>query len=101
MSKKSTMEMLWPEIKDPAREIAAANADQALSHPIAQTIDLISAYRKQAAIMRSLGDSAKGQLFDTAASVLEQTLAQSIGATPPPGGVTPRPEVSPPGMMET
>lgn len=77
-SSRTTMNLLWNEIKDPDREMAAARADQALQHPIAISINLISAWKQHANTLREAGDGDTSQLFEKAAAMLEQQLGPML-----------------------
>ena len=85
-SQKTTMDMLWPEIKDTNREIAQGRADQAMNHPVAITVSNISAWRYQAQKLLEIGDVYGGQLFNRAADAAEATLtAMATGGMPTNG----------------
>lgn len=90
LSTSTTMDKLFPEIKDPLREQARARRDDALNHPIAITIDLIAAYKEQARIFRDAGDPDTAALYEKAAVALEAQL----GAAPEGGRALAR-EITP------
>jgi len=90
-SQRTTMDMLWPEVKDVDREIAQGRADMAMNHPVAITINNISAWRYQAQRLLELGDVYGAQLYNTAADALESQLGMMAGAggMPPTNGSRP------------
>ena len=77
-STRTVMELMWNEIKDPELEMASTRADMALQHPVAISINLISAWRQQAAILREVGDIDTANLFDRAATMIESQLGPIV-----------------------
>ena len=75
LSTATTMEKLFPEIKDSLREIAKARRDDALSHPKALTIDNITAFLEEARILREANDIKTAELYEMAAKSMEAELA--------------------------
>jgi hypothetical protein len=80
LSTTTTMNMLWPEIKNPIQEQARARKDTAEQHPIAAAISLISFFKKEAARMeKAAPGSEDAELYRKAAAAVEASI-------------TPRPE---------
>lgn len=75
LSTATTMEKLFPEIKDSLREMAKARRDDALGHPKALTIDNITAFLEEARRLREAGDAKGAQLYEKAAKSMEAELA--------------------------
>jgi len=82
LSTATTMEKMFPEIKDSLREQARARKDDAMSHPKAIVIDTILAWREQARLLREppTRDVDSAELYEKAAKALEAELE----AAPPP-----------------
>jgi len=107
LSTSTTMDKLFPEIKDSLREQARARRDDALNHPIAITISLISAYKEEARLLRDAGDPDTAALYEKAAGALEAQLTPAAPEAAPPGAreiatpreAMPREEVTPPPPM--
>jgi len=103
LSDEYIMEHNFPEIKNPAEELARVNAGKARKHPIYIQISLIEALRQEATLLRNIKDTDGATLYEKSADKLEQVLlAEPQQETPSPGappGATPpgvRPEVRPP-----
>ena len=103
LSKGTTLGLLFPEVKDPMREQAAANADTAMESPIAQAISLVGAFRDEAARLKEGGHGDLAEMFEGSATSIQQKLAQQGGeggampeapalapAAAPPGEIPPR-----------
>jgi hypothetical protein len=69
-----TMDLLFPEISNPMKEQAMARNDTAMANPMAVTINMIAGYRQNALYLRSAGDTVQADLFDKAATMLEEQL---------------------------
>lgn len=100
LSDEKIMEELFPEIKNPAEEMAKIQAGKARKHPIHAAISLISSFREEAGLLRKVKDVDAAELYEKAADMVEATLSPEE-ATPPAkaGGIRPpsaRPEVVPP-----
>lgn len=86
LSETTVMDMQFPEIKNIMKEQARRRKDEALRHPINAQIDLIKAFRAEAANLRKLKDDEGAKLYEKAAAVAEAML------TPP----QPEAEAAPP-----
>jgi hypothetical protein len=75
LSKSTTMDLLFPEIKNPIKEDALARKDAALSSEMAIKINLIAAFRSNAIELRELKDTVQADLYDKAADLMEQELS--------------------------
>jgi hypothetical protein len=93
LSQAIIMDMLFPEITDPQREMARVRAEQSQQHPIAISINLVRAYNEQSQILQDAGDSDGANLFAAAAVAVGQQLQQQIQAggaqQPPNNGASP------------
>jgi len=67
-------DMLFPEVKDPTREQALNNVDDAMSNEVAQIIAQVLAYREQAKISKEAGDISTSNLFSKAADALQAQI---------------------------
>ena len=103
-SPETTMELMFPEIKDPQREIARSRSSKIINSEIDIAISQIEAYWVQAELLRNVGNPRAAALRDAVASRLEQQLAGEMlqQATPNPqlpppqrNGTQPRQEVLP------
>ena len=98
ISTGTTMDMLFPEIKNPQREIAKTKMDDALRHPVAVAVDLVRALRIEANTLRALKDHDGAALYDKAAAKVESMIEQEEEQAPPGGRgggpITGRPEVT-------
>jgi hypothetical protein len=92
----TTVDMLFPEIRDPIAEQAKANRDEAMTNPIAQALAMITAYREEARLAKDAGDTKTSALFTKAADALEAQLSggQQAPTKPPTTPPVPR-EVAP------
>ncbi len=102
LSHATVSSTLFPEIRDPLQEQAQVRKDDAMKNPISVIINLITAYRKQAATLRKSRDtSGMADLYDKAATALEGQLTpegqQQTGGAPPKAK-QPRPEAAGPTM---
>ena len=88
LSPETIIELAWPEIANPQREIAAWRASRALNSPEARQIDLITGLELQARIDRANSNPQSATLFESMAAAMRQRL------TGPPQGES-RPEPSP------
>lgn len=88
ISQSIIMDLLFPEITDPQREMARVRSELSQQHPIALQINLVRAYNEQAEILRSAGDTDGSNLFRAAATAISQQLQQQIsaGGQPPQNG---------------
>ena len=100
LSDEKIMEELFPEIKNPAEEIAKVRAGKARRHPIYASIALAESFRAEAELLRKAKDDRAAGLYEKAADLVEASLTIAPkGETPATGGVRPpsaRPEVIPP-----
>lgn len=100
LSDEKVMEELFPEIKNPAEEIARIRAGKARQHPIHIQISLIESFRQEAGLLRKAGDVDGAVLYEKAADLVEATLTQAGEEVPTEAGapreVRPRPEVMAP-----
>lgn len=74
ISTQKTMDMMFPEIDDPLKEMAKVNRDDALQHPIAQIISLIRSYEEEVKVLTEIGDSESAELYQSAIEGLRQYL---------------------------
>ena len=98
MSEEFIMEHLFPEIKNPAEEMARVRAGRARRRPEFEGITLKEALSKQAELLRDVGDIEAANMYEkVAANVEQQLLGPQQPALPPGGGEPPgpRPEVIP------
>ncbi len=101
LSDEKIMEDLFPEIKNPAEEIAKIQANKARKHPIHAAITLIESFREEARLLRNVGNTEAAELYEKAADAVEASIAPGEAALPAgsESGVRPppvRPEVAPP-----
>jgi len=102
LSDEKIMEELFPEIKNPAEEIAKVQAGKARKHPIHAAITLIESFREEARLLRDVGDVDAATLYEKAADLVEASMTPEEapeaerGVRPPPA----RPEVTPPPAPE-
>lgn len=98
-SPETTMDLLFPEVTDPIKELNKASARRSLRHPVALSLELIRGLEMQADLLLKIGDVKGAKLYQrAAANVRSQTLGAPTGEPAPeaaPPGV--RPEVVPPG----
>jgi len=76
ISSVQIMDRLFPEIEDPQREMAKINAEMALAHPMAQTVNLINSLYQQAKVLTAAGMSEESGRYAAAAKALETQLGQ-------------------------
>lgn len=113
LGKATVIDLLYPEVTDPYKEISAALGDDAQAHPLALQIALIRGWEAEAALLTKLKDVEGAKLFTMAADILRKQMSAAggeqqpqPGAAPSPQGmVTPpavraRPEAVPPGSPE-
>jgi hypothetical protein len=101
LSDEKVMEECFPEIKNPAEEIAKVMAGKARRNPINSQIALVDYLKQQAELLRKYKNPDAARLYEKAAANVESTLSLEESGTGATGerGVrppTPRPEVSPP-----
>ena len=98
LSYSTVMAELFPNIKNPAKELAQARADIDQLHPINVNIAMIEVYRAQAAILRKSNNVKSAELYEKAAAMIEaQMTPQEQQQQPSPGGgpIVPRTEIAP------
>lgn len=76
LSQATTMDLMFPEITNPLKEIAKANADEAQAHPISRMIDLISGLEEQARFLKDMGDNSGAMLYAKSAAFLRQQITR-------------------------
>lgn len=88
------LDLFFPEIGDPYQELAQARTDDAQAHPVFSMLNLISALKAEANLLRSGGNEQDAALLDSAQMVIR---AQLEGMGQPqatngrePGGVPPK-----------
>lgn len=86
ISTTTTMDMLFPEIRDPNREMVLSRRDMAMRHPMMATLDLISALQEQAQALVTEGNTQQAQLYMETASKLQQSIDAQIQPQTPPNG---------------
>lgn len=100
LSEEKVMEELFPEIKNPAEEIAKTRAGKARKHPLYATITLIEGFREEARLLREVGDIDAAVLYEKAADLAEASMTPEESSQPSEtGGISPppaRPEVMAP-----
>jgi len=79
LSTTKVMDLLFPEITDPMRELARAASDRAQRHPVMESLALIRALQVNARILREAGDTEGAKLYEEAANMVKS------------GGEQPRP----------
>ena len=87
-SQRTIMDTMFPEIKDPVREIASANADDAMMHPAWKLVSLVRAFEEQAKFLTEFGDTQGAQLFQASADNLKKQMMlepvqEEVAALPP------------------
>lgn len=75
LSTLTIMDRLFPEIKDPLKEMAKVRRDDAMMHPKAITADAIIAYRERSRELREAGDKNSAELYEKLAAGLEAELS--------------------------
>lgn len=103
LSTRTVMENLFPEIKDPLMEQAIGRKDEAMMHPKAIAISLITAWKEEARRLRDLGDTESAELFEMAAESAKAELVAPQAAPAPTdqaGAVTIPREVQPREVVE-
>lgn len=99
LSDEYIIEHNFPEIKNPAEELARVRASRARKNPIYAQISLIEALRQEATLLRNVKDIEGATLYEKAADKMEQMiLAEPQQEAAPPAVAEPRirPEVRPP-----
>lgn len=74
------LDMFFPEIQDPAQELAQARTDDAQMHPVFSLLNLISALREEADLLRKSGNDTDAVLLERAGQAIQ---AQLEGMTQP------------------
>ena len=82
MSAATTMDLLFPEIKDPEAEINRSIADQAMRHPVAMQVEMAQAYRERARQLTEEGQDELAQLYAMAFQAVVQMLGQAAMTAP-------------------
>ena len=109
LSTSRIMAMLFPEIKDSTKEMAAVNADKAKQSEVSVTISNIRAYQRMADEARKAKDEKTAQLYEKASALLESMITgkqpaksnQQQKATRVSRSVAPAEETQPvPGIAE-
>ena len=101
LSYSYTMNKLFPDIKDPARERARVLSDQAMLNPVNSIIAQVRFYRQQADYLTQSNDPKTAELYNLAA---DSALAQLKGSNPAQNtssasaNLTTRTEAQPPSM---
>ncbi len=92
MSASTGLDLFFPEIEDPDRELAQARADDAQASPVFVLLNLISALREEAKALRLTGHNEDADLLDRAQEAVEANLSQPEQSSNSrrPGGVPPR-----------
>jgi len=72
------LDLFFPEIQDPAQELAQARTDDAQMHPVFSMLNLISALRDEAEMLRKGGNGEDAALLDSAQQVIKAQL-QGMG----------------------
>lgn len=99
LSDEYILEHNFPEVKNPAEELARVRASKARKNPIYAQISLIEALRQEATLLRNAKDTDGATLYEKAADKMEQMILAEPQqeAAPPAAGEPPvRPEVRPP-----
>lgn len=96
LSPMRVMEELFPEIKNPLKELAQIRAARAERHPITVVIATIVAFREEAEKLRKARDTVSSQLYSNAANLLESQLSSPRPGPPSGGGPGPGPQTVPP-----
>jgi hypothetical protein len=74
ISSSMGLDLFFPEIQDPIRELAQARTDDAQMHPVFSMLNLISALREEAEMLRKMGNETDAQLLDQAQEALKAQL---------------------------
>jgi len=82
ISTETTMDMLFPEIKNPRRELAKTKKDDALRHPVAVAVDLVRALRIEARTLKDLKDPDGAALYEKAAAKVESMIEEERETAP-------------------
>lgn len=85
---ETALDLFFPEIFDPAAEMAKARASDSQQHPVFITLNLISALREEANILRTSGNNDDADLLEQASVALTQQILGAQGQ-PPQNGDTP------------
>ena len=81
ISNTTALDMFFPEITDPQQEQAQARADDAQTSPVFAMLNLISALREEAALLRKTGNNEDADLLTQASlTLIAQMSGQQQGA---------------------
>ena len=93
ISATTALDLFFPEIANPQEELANARADDAQANPVFAILNLISALREEAALLRQTGNNDDADLLDRAQEVLITQITQGGQGQQPPsngaGGIPP------------
>lgn len=78
ISTPTTMDLLFPEIRDPNKEIILSRTDQAIKNPIFASLDTIAALLDQADALQAEGNIRQSQLYRTYAQKLQDSLSGEV-----------------------
>ncbi len=79
LSDERIMEYEFPEIENPAEELALIRASKARKHPVYAMLGLTDALTQDAKLLRDAGDTAGAELHEMAAETVKSSI-QSLGA---------------------
>jgi hypothetical protein len=68
------LDLFFPEVQDPPQELARARVDDAQMHPVFSLLNLISALREEAALLRKGGNETDAVLLDRAGQAIQAQL---------------------------
>ncbi len=74
LSHTTVVDQLFPEIRDPNRELALRQRDDALSHPVAGQLALIASLREQSLALIADNQPDLARLYENAAKLAESQL---------------------------
>jgi hypothetical protein len=99
LSTQSVMELQFPEIKNPIKEMAIARANAALTNPLMAMADFVMAAKQEAENQRALNNPYAASLFDKIAAAAEAQIAppqQQQGGQPSGQLAPPQSQSQPP-----
>ena len=78
LSDMTALDMFFPEIGDPTKEVAKVRASKALNNPVAINIETISAYRDHADELKATGNKYASDLYLKAADTMEKEMMKQL-----------------------
>jgi hypothetical protein len=86
LSNTTTIDLLFPEIKDPNRELILARKDKAMNSEVMAMIDLSEALKEQADSLEADGLTEQAQSYRQWSEQASQSISAALGGQPAPQG---------------